>query len=160
MAIRDILKNTELFTGLSDKEIDFVVGACREIHTKAGEIIFDEGSEGDDLFVLSHGRVTIEIRLVKDTVTERIHQVKDNEIFGEFALIDGHKRSARTKALDDLDMIAVDCKKLRTLMDSNTGLGYTVMMNLSRILARKVRDTNLALRNSIMQQKYIFGEFS
>jgi len=160
MNIPETLKATELFAGLSDEEIKIVAAAGREVSCTAGTVIFEEGDVGNDLYVLSDGRVAIEIRILQDTVTERIHQVKDNEIFGEFAMIDNHTRSARTRALDDLCMIVVDCKLLRTLMDENYHLGYVVMANLSRILARKVRDTNLSLRNSLMQQKYIFGEFS
>lgn len=160
MDVNATLMATELFKGLSGDQIALVARACREGSCKAGEIIFDEGAEGDDLFVLSEGRVSIEIKMIRDTTSEKIHQVKDHEIFGEFALIDGHKRSARTKALDNLDMIIVDCKMLRMLMEENHDLGYAIMGNLARILARKVRDTNLSLRNSLMQQKYIFGEFS
>lgn len=160
MNIPETLQATELFSGLSDEEINIVAAAGREASCKAGTVIFEEGAPGNDLYVLSGGRVAIEIRILNDTVTERIHQVKDNEIFGEFAMIDNHARSARTKALDDLEMIAVDCKRLRQSMNENHHLGYVIMSNLSRILARKVRDTNLSLRNSLMQQKYIFGEFS
>jgi CRP/FNR family transcriptional regulator, cyclic AMP receptor protein len=154
-----ILKSTELFSGLTEEELSAICGVCRNVHYSAGQIIFEEDADSTELYILSEGRVAIEIRIVQDTVTEQIHQVRDREVFGELTLIDGHKRSARTRALDDLDLVSIDRADLRRLMEANHHLGYVIMSNLSRIVAGKLRDTNIALRNVIMQQKYIFGSF-
>jgi CRP-like cAMP-binding protein len=154
-----VLKSTDLFRGLSEEDLKVLSGICRTVHYPAGQIIFEEDADSTELYILSEGRVAIEIRIVQDTVTEQIHQVRDHEVFGELTLIDGHKRSARTRALDELDLITIDRADLRKLMEENYRLGYIIMSNLSRIVAGKLRDTNIALRNVIMQQKYIFGSF-
>lgn len=158
MGLTEILKSTELFSGLSDEEIASLAAISRQDHYASGTIIFEEGGVGDDLFILPEGRVSIEIKIVQDTVTEQIYQARDNEVFGELALIDGHRRSARTRAMEDLNVVAMGSIALRTLMDSNHHMGYVIMGNLARIVSRKLRDTNLSLRNVLMQQKYIFGD--
>ncbi|MEK8023508.1 MAG: cyclic nucleotide-binding domain-containing protein [Candidatus Hydrogenedentota bacterium] len=157
-ALIEILKATELFAGLSEEEITSLAAISRQAQYPSGQIIFEEGGVGDDLFILPEGRVSIEIKIVQDTVTEQIYQARDNEVFGELALIDGHRRSARTRAMEDLNVVAMGSQELRKLMDANHHMGYVIMGNLARIVSRKLRDTNLSLRNVLMQQKYIFGD--
>ncbi len=156
----ETLRHVDLFAGLDDAGLSAIAAIAREQQVAAGTVIFEEGAEGDSLFILPEGRVGIELKLFNNTVTEQIYQARDHEVFGEVALIDGHKRSARTRALDNLNLVVIERARLLELMNANHALGYLVMTNLSRVVARKLRDTNIALRNMLMQQKYVLGEFS
>lgn len=149
--LRNLLTSAEIFSGLSSAEVEKIVAICREVKFAAGQTIFEEGSEGTDLYFIPEGRVSVELSLPGGSTGERIYQAKDSEIVGELALIDGHRRSATTRAIDPVILIAIDRGDFLSLVEENTHIGYVVMSNLCRILARKVRDTNIALRNSLMQ---------
>lgn len=158
--IIDILKGAGLFSGVDAESLAKIVGICRFQDCRAGEVIFEEGAESTALYILPEGRVGIELKLFNDTVTEQIYQARDQEVFGEVALIDGHRRSARTRALDNLSLVVIDREQLLNLMNANPVLGYCVMTNLARLVAGKLRDTNMSLRNVLMQQKYALGDFA
>lgn len=154
-----VVAKLEIFQGLSAAEIDSLIALCREATYESGDVIFEEGTDGDELFIMPQGRVSVEIRLGGDVVTERIYQVRDNEAFGELALVDGYRRSARARAMENIRLLVLSRKDLLPLMNRQNHLGFVIMGNLSRILAAKLRDTNIALRNALMQQKYVLNEF-
>ncbi len=157
MEISAILAKTDLFSGLDASALALIAPLCQKRPYKTGEVIFEEGVEGQEIFIVPEGRVAIELRIRQDMTTEQIHQVKDYEVFGELCLVGGHRRSARTRALENLELLVIGRDGLKRAMDADPSLGYRVMQNLAGITAGKLRDTNIALRNIIMQQRYVFG---
>jgi CRP/FNR family transcriptional regulator, cyclic AMP receptor protein len=61
-----------------------------------GQIIFEEGSNGDWIYVVEEGEVEISKRIGAQKVV--IETLKENEIFGEIAYIDKSPRSATATA--------------------------------------------------------------
>ena len=53
-----------------------------------GQIIFEEGSNGDWIYVVEEGEVEISKRIGTQKIV--IETLKENEIFGEIAYIDKH----------------------------------------------------------------------
>lgn len=147
-----LLAKCELFASLEPAQLGAIAGLCREVTYARDSEIFAEESAGTELYIIPAGRVGIELNLGPDGRHERITVVKDCEAFGELALLDGYRRSARAVALDDLDLLVLDRDKLLALMRDDPRLGMAIMSAFARILARKLRDTNLALRNALMQQ--------
>ena len=72
---------------------------------KAGSVIFREGDEANELFVVKSGQVRIQIG--NRTVTE----LGQESIFGEMALIDSEPRSATATALTDVELVPISEKQ-------------------------------------------------
>jgi CRP/FNR family cyclic AMP-dependent transcriptional regulator len=72
---------------------------------KAGSVIFREGDEARELFVIKSGQVRIQIG--NRTITE----LAADSIFGEMALIDNEPRSATAVAATDVELVAVTEKQ-------------------------------------------------
>ena len=68
---------------------------------KAGDLIFREGDEAHELFVIKSGQVRIQ--LGNRTLTE----LRADDIFGEMALIDNSPRSATVVALTDVTVAPI-----------------------------------------------------
>ena len=66
---------------------------------RAGGVIFREGEQADELFVIKSGYVRIQIgnRQMADLTTD--------SIFGEMALIDSEPRSATAVAITDVELV-------------------------------------------------------
>ena len=92
--IRSCLQETRLFAGLKDPHITTLCQLCRVVSYEADDVICHEGSVGTELFITLRGQVRVEIRLPREENTTSIYQVGHHEVFGEFALLDGHRRSA------------------------------------------------------------------
>lgn len=99
---------------------------------KAGGIIFREGDEAHELFVIKSGQV--QIHLGNRTLAE----LSDNDVFGEMALIDNEPRSATALAVTDVELVAVSEKQFLFLVGQTPYFALKVM----RVLAQRLRATN------------------
>lgn len=153
------LRRPELFHDLSDEQLKKIAALAEEVRFPAGAVLFEEDSLGDDLWVLVNGLLQVEILLPGSREGVPIAQVRSNETVGELALIDGHRRSATARASTDVLLYRFERAALLQLAEQNPFVGFTLMRNLSRIVTRRLRDTNLALRTTLAQQKKLLGAF-
>jgi CRP/FNR family transcriptional regulator, cyclic AMP receptor protein len=102
---------------------------------KAGDVIFREGDEAKELFVIKSGQVRIQIG--NRTVTE----LAADSIFGEMALIDSEPRSATAVAIADVELVPVSEKQFLFLVSQTPYFALKVM----RVLAQRLRVTNKTL---------------
>ena len=99
---------------------------------KAGSVIFREGEEAHELFVIKSGQVRIQIG--NRTITE----LSADDIFGEMALIDNEPRSATAVAVTDVELVAVSEQQFLFLVSQTPYFALKVM----RALAQRLRATN------------------
>ncbi|EOQ96484.1 phospholipase, patatin family [Leptospira wolbachii serovar Codice str. CDC] len=71
-----------------------------------GEILFEENSEGSDLYILAAGKLRYEKRSPDGTIRD-VGEFKRLDIIGELSLFTGEKRSATVKAIRDSELIRV-----------------------------------------------------
>jgi CRP/FNR family cyclic AMP-dependent transcriptional regulator len=99
---------------------------------KAGSVIFREGDEANELFVIKSGQVRVQIG--NRTVTE----LGQDNIFGEMALIDSEPRSATVTAITDTELVPVTEKQFLFLVSQTPFFALKVM----RVLVQRLRATN------------------
>jgi CRP/FNR family transcriptional regulator, cyclic AMP receptor protein len=102
---------------------------------KAGSVIFREGDEARELFVVKSGRVRIQIG------NRTISELGPDNIFGEMALIDSEPRSATATAITDVELVPVSEKQFLFLVSQTPFFALKVM----RVLAQRLRVTNKTL---------------
>ena len=116
-------------------DLSFAVLTGNNIETKfikAGSTIFREGDEAHDLFVIKSGQVRIQLG------NRTLSELKDNDIFGEMALIDSEPRSATALAVTDVELVPVSEKQFLFLVGQTPYFALKVM----RVLAQRLRATN------------------
>jgi CRP/FNR family transcriptional regulator, cyclic AMP receptor protein len=120
---------------MADTDIDFGLLTGNGIATrsaKAGEIIFKEGDEANQLFAIKSGEVAIQLG------NRTLAELPANSIFGEMALIDDAPRSATAVAKTDVELVAISEKQFLFLVSQTPFFALKVM----RVLARRLRATN------------------
>jgi len=142
---RRILERIDIFKGLSPEELDPIAELCEPRKCKASEVIFAEKSKGKEVYIVTKGRVRIELGIKGKTDCATIHRVGEGEIFGELAIVGEGRRSGTAKCETDCEVIAINRDALRDLFERQTRIGYVVMMNLASLVATRLRKTNLQL---------------
>ncbi len=99
---------------------------------KAGDIIFREGDEARELFIIKRGQVRIQIG------NRTVAELSADSIFGEMALIDNEPRSATAIAVGDVELVPVSEKQFLFLVSQTPYFALKVM----RVLAQRLRATN------------------
>lgn len=146
---RDVLRKCEIFEGLGEAELDKVEALVEPVKFATGNLLMQEDEKGGRLYVILNGRVDIEIQSPSTKDATRIATVRQGELLGEMCLVDGYRRSASGRAAGEVTALAIDDGKLRGLMDQDPAIGYRLMRSIAKLLASRVRDTNLRLRNAL-----------
>src|SRR5258706_4687095 len=89
----------DVLAGLERDELDRFVAGCRTLRLSEGEKIFDEGDEGDEVFVVRFGRVRISKAISLDA-QKTLAVIGPGAIFGELAMVDAGPRSATAIATE------------------------------------------------------------
>jgi CRP/FNR family transcriptional regulator, cyclic AMP receptor protein len=93
-----LLRQTMLFRTLNDQQLAQVAAHLKEVVLPRGTIIFQQGDDGDCLYVIGDGRVRIYLPGPEGReITFRMFE--PGQIFGEFAVLDNKVRSASAIAL-------------------------------------------------------------
>jgi CRP/FNR family cyclic AMP-dependent transcriptional regulator len=103
--------------GLSDEEapadlVETIVAASRAVRARRGQIVLEHGMETDDVYLVSSGRVRVELLAVggRDVA---IRDLVAGQLFGELAAIDRGRRSASITALDPTELLLVPAATFR-----------------------------------------------
>lgn len=136
------LRGLGLFALLSPRELRVIDGLLHERSYLAGEIVFDEGEEGQALYVVLGGRVLI--RRQGAPGDGRIAEIPAGAMFGELALLDGVPRTAQARALDDCVLAALSRTDFNRLVDTHAGIASRIALQLARDLGQKLVATHVA----------------
>lgn len=108
-----IAKNV-LFAHLDDGERSDIFDAMFSINRHAGEIIIQQGDEGDNFYVIDQGEVDIYVN------NEFMITIGEAGSFGELALIYGTPRAATVKAKSDVKLWGIDRDSYRRILMGST----------------------------------------
>ncbi len=138
-----LLKAVELFIGLNEEQLQRLIDISQEMTFKAGEIVFNQGSEGDKLYLIRHGQVEIRVENEAGQSRSQVY-LGQGQIFGEMALIDYGRRSATVRSItNDTIVDVIDRDAFTRLCDQDNAIGYIVMRNMAVDLSFKLRHRNL-----------------
>ena len=93
-----VLRNIPLFSDLSDQDLARLVNDWRLKKYDKDEIIFRQGDDSHEMYVVLEGKVRI-FRTTPAGDETSISIFSDNDLIGEFAAIDDQPRSATAKAI-------------------------------------------------------------
>jgi len=136
----DILKKVSLFYGLDDNQLSKIVEYLEEKNYEKGEIIFEEGSPGNSLFIIKNGRV--EVRLKRGDLVLVLAELDEGSFFGELSLITDTPRSATCTALKDTSLYVLKKDDFWKIVEKDPRIGVVVLKNLAEELADRIRETN------------------
>ena len=125
-----------LFATLRPRELRVVDGLLHERSYLKDEIVFDEGEEGQALYVVLSGRVLICRQ--GDPVAGRIAEFAPGALFGELALLDGAPRTAQARAAEDCQLAALSRSDFNGLVDTHGAIASKIALQLARDLGKKL----------------------
>lgn len=158
MSLASIFKQTDIFYGLTPSQLERIAALCQERRFNTGDLIFEENSTGDELYIIVQGEVDIQVdpSLVADpnmqpTKPVTITTLRRGQSFGEIALVDEGLRSASARcASNNTILLVIPRAGLIGLCEEDPQLGYRLMNNLAADLALKIRSTDLRFREELL----------
>lgn len=137
---QNALRKSSLFRGLSKRSIEGLAAICSERVFKQGELLMRQGAEGIGLFIIISGAV--EVRKTKsDGSTVTVGRNGPGDAMGEFAVIDGAKRTADVVALERTVCLALTSWEFNAFMKEHP----EIAVELLPAVAKRFRETQDAL---------------
>ena len=144
------LKESSIFSDLSAEQIEEITRVGEQYSVPEGATVFEEGHPGVAMYILIDGRIQITVEGERPNERVPVHTVVPGRIFGEFALIGAHERSATARTTKDSIVFRLSREAFTELTDQDAQLGYVVYKRLSHVLMNRLIKTTRELRSSLL----------
>lgn len=111
----------------------FSYAEVREV--PAGLALVQAGEEDRALYLLTDGTLSVRVPRAETA----FKSIDAPSVVGELAFFDGAPRSATLDAVTDVQVVRIDMDAFRRLSDAEPQLAETMLMDLARILALRLR---------------------
>lgn len=145
-SILKILKTTPMFDGLEEEYLNTIASIAQRRSCKKGEIIFNEGDQGNGFYVVETGSVKI-FKTSFGGKEQILHIYGPGKPFGEVPVFTGRNFPASSIALTNSDLIFLPRRDFISLLTENPALSLNMLAVLSmRLHQFTVMVENLALK--------------
>jgi CRP-like cAMP-binding protein len=142
------LKDTEVFKGLADEDLERIAGICNSARYDKGQVIVEEDARERELYIIKSGRVNISLSPPgSEEVRGTLTKCTPGQVFGELGFIDGARRSTWVTALEDVEVYQIRWESFSGIIQGKPEIGYRVMSNIARVIADRLRDTTMLCSN-------------
>ena len=145
-----ILSTSPLFATLDAAARERVLALGTRRRYAKGDVLFVELQEGDEMMLIVDGSVSVQLALRNADDPCDVAHLGPGEILGEVSLVEEGTRSATAIAETDVEVLVWGCATLRAEFAKDPRLGYAVTHEVAKILARRLRQMNLRLLDSVL----------
>jgi CRP-like cAMP-binding protein len=143
MSLIESLSKAQLFSDLSDHEMEKIATLCQQRTYGHGDTVLSEGETSRELFIIGQGMVEVSLKTVEAS-TPLIH-LGTGQVFGEMTMVDRGARSATVNAVaDETVLLVIPHQDLLQLCKDNNHIGFIVMRNLAAEMSLKLRYYNIS----------------
>ena len=132
-----LLRNSPVFGGLDAEHLDRLCTYATTRMYPRGTTIFTKGDPGTSLFAVCSGTIRIGVPSPdgRDAV---FNLIREGEIFGEIALLDGQPRTADANAMTNCELMIIDRRDFVALVRSQPEIALKII----EVLCARVRRTS------------------
>jgi CRP-like cAMP-binding protein len=107
-------------------------------HFNKGHVLFHEGDDGEDMYIVQSGKVAIKKKLKEGEATLAV--LEKGDFFGEMAILERLPRSATAEVVEDGDLIVIAGEIFGDMIKANP-----------EIAVRMLRKQSIRLRETLLQ---------
>jgi CRP-like cAMP-binding protein len=144
--IIEIIRMCELFSELSDKELESIAKWGHIEKFKAGDKIYEQGSNGTKLYILSQGRVSLERRIELGGVRSAnitmfaLKEQKNRRLLGGWGALVGERHVQMCSAVCErpTQVISMRCSDIRETIIKDPGMRIKILEKLILLLRDRI----------------------
>ncbi len=149
MSVADLiqtLRSSSVFADLPDEPLQEVAGFARQAEFRAREVIFEEDSLANEVFLITEGRVALVI-CMPQVGCRQIQEVSSGDLIGWSPLLHRARLSNTARTLTPTKVLAFDAEKMLALCEANPRFGFDFMQRTASALAERLN----ALRFQLLE---------
>ena len=148
-----VLKKLDFFSFFNEDELKAVSQIMDEVDYLPAKLVFDEGTEGQTLYIIKTG----EVKITKKDPEGReqvLALLKEGEIFGEMSFLDGRPHSASVSTVHSTRILKIEKADFEQFIEEQPRAAYKIMKNIVYHVDTIVRRMNSTYVDMI---SYMFG---
>jgi len=131
----DVLRQAPLFSGLDDEVAAALESSMSSTSLRRGEILFNEGDDGDKLYVVTEGKIKLG-RTSPDGRENLLAILGPAQMFGELSFFDPGPRSATATAVTDAELKSLGHEALSPVLNAHPDVAHALLNQLAGRLRR------------------------
>ncbi|MBN1307054.1 MAG: cyclic nucleotide-binding domain-containing protein [Chitinispirillaceae bacterium] len=136
-----LMKELPVFDTLTNGELVQIERVLHERHYAPGEVVFNEGEPGAGLYIIKKGEISIRKKIAGGNDLQ-LAVIPERSFFGELALLDEMPRSASAIVVTPAILYGFSKPDLEHLLERNQRLGIKIILNLSKLVSRRLVKSN------------------
>jgi len=145
MSIEESIKRHSFFKDIGmGLDVSSIAKHAQHTTFEADHFIFREGDDADAFYLITHGKVSLELstahrgRIIIQTLDE-------DDVLGISWLFPPYKWHFDARALTLTRLIKIDAVQMRRICEEDNRLGYRVVSKLASIVMRRLQAVRLQL---------------
>lgn len=131
----ELLKKVPIFNQFDYQELTKVMEVIEVHRWNPGEIIIEENSTGEEMFVILSGHVEV------SKGGQQLAELKPGNFFGEMSLIDKTPRSATIRSKDKTKIMVIHKKPLFSVLKKEPRIAMKIFWALLKTMSKRLRTT-------------------
>ncbi len=122
------LRKVPLFTGCTDKQLQFIATRVEDVDLPAGKVLTEEGKSGGEFFIILSGNA--EVRRGGKVIDE----MTAGDHFGEIALLDNGPRTATVVAKTAMRCLVLSPSQFQDVLHQDAEMAVILLHSVTRRL--------------------------
>lgn len=128
------LHGVDIFKDIPLDNLMTIAGIARDESYEKNTVLFEEGEEGDSLYLIVEGRVGVKKKSNEDE--ELIAVLGASQCVGEMAILSDEPRSATVETMEDTNLLVINKNSFKTLIRKNPDIAFHIF----NILVHRMKD--------------------
>ena len=141
--VLNMLRHHPFVAEFEPRHVERLAGLAKEVRFERDQILFREGDDASEFFLIVNGLVALEIAAPGHTF--RVQTLFAGDEMGWSALLMGRGKHFQARTLDRVDALAFEGGELLAACNEDTAFGYTLMSRLLAVVAERLQATRLQL---------------
>ncbi len=116
---------------------------AREVHFDRDQVVFHEGDESHEFYLIVQGRIALEIEAPDHTL--RVQTLSAGDEFGWSAILMGRGKYFQARALQATETLAFDGAALLQACREDKAFGFALMYRMLGVVSERLQGTRLQL---------------
>lgn len=139
-----VLADHPLLRGCEPRYIGLLADCARNVQFNRDELIFRQGEEADQFYLIRRGRVALEIP-TRECGSIILQTAGKGDFLGWSWMITPYRWHFDARAVEFTHAVALDGKRLREKCEADHHLGYEVIRRVAGIMEQRLQATRLQL---------------
>ena len=138
------LKRIPVFRSLPEATLESLAGISHPESYAENQILFEEGAEGDSLYVILAGSAVIQKVIDAETQSFKdLAVVEEGDLLGDMSLFDNKPRSATVRAKTDLRVLRIFRGEFDEFLRRDASTASVVLGGLVALMSSRLRESGL-----------------